>query len=78
METKKSFSDKMFQCAANNAELIFSKHFNRQPNNEAWHLLNDESILNILTEAFLHGALQTITDQAQWLELSQAVQNVYQ
>lgn len=77
METKKSFSDKMFQCAANNAELTFAKYLNRKPEDEAVHVHTDAELLDMFTEAFLRGALQTITDQAQWIELSQAIQKVY-
>ena len=78
MEKQQSFSQKMFRCTANNAELAFAKYFNRNPEKEGQKAETDASILDLLTEAFLRGALQTITDQAQWLELSQAVQNLYE
>ena len=78
MEKQQSFSQKMFRCAANNAELAFAKYFKRNPEKEGQKAETDASILDLLTEAFLRGALQTITDQAQWLELSQAVQNLYE
>lgn len=77
METKKSFSDKMFQCAANNAELEFAKYINRKPEYGDLHVNPDAQLLTMLSEAFLRGALQTITDQAQWIELSQTIQKVY-
>lgn len=77
MEKQLSFPDKMFRCAANNAELIFAKYIERKPADEDTPMHSDANMLDMLTEAFLRGALQTITDQAQWLELSQAVQNIY-
>lgn len=78
MENQQSLSQKMFRSAANIAELTFAKYFNRQPGNKGTQAREDEKILNMLSEAFLRGSLQTLTDYAQWLELSQAVQNVYE
>lgn len=78
MKKQQSFSQKMFRCAANNAELTFTKHLKHAPISRSAHTEADDDILDALNEAFLRGALQTITDQAQWLELSQAVQNLYE
>lgn len=77
MSKPKSFSEKMLEIGSNVAKLTFVESFHRVPVTDNNDPANDNKILDLLLLTFLRGALQTLTDQAQWIELSQTIQYLY-
>lgn len=73
-----NFAAAMFRKGANCAELVFSHTFNILPMEEAVISCNHAQILGALLYAYLIGACACIQDQASFIELQQAIDNVFQ
>lgn len=76
-EKKNDFASAMFRKGSNTVELVFAKKFNRAPQKSGWIGINDSDLLNLTLYSYLMGACACLNDQASFIELSQAIENIW-
>lgn len=77
-ESTKNFATEMFRKGSNVVELIFVERCERQADYDCSIRLRDYEILDMMLFAFLLGACSCIKDTASFLELHEAIDDVYE
>ena len=76
-EKKNDFASAMFRKGSNTVELVFARYFNRKSIGDRGVWMSDQYLLDMLLYAYLLGACACLNDQASFIELSQAIDNVW-
>lgn len=74
---KTDFASAMFRKGSNTVELMFAERFNRKPSLNSAVYIADNRLVNLLLYSYLLGVCSCLTDQASFLELRQAIDNVW-
>lgn len=76
-EKKNDFASAMFRKGSNTVELVFSRYFYRKADNDKSVVACDNELLDMLLLSYLLGACACLNDQASFIELSQAIDNIW-
>ena len=77
-ERKNDFASAMFRKGSNTVELVFAKMLNRAPDKSGALCTGDNKMLDMMLYSYLLGACACLNDQASFIELSQAIENIWQ
>ena len=76
-ENKNNFASAMFRKSSNTVELVFAERLGRLPDTCGALMYSDSKMLDLMLYSFLLGACACLNDQASFIELSQALENVW-
>lgn len=76
-EKKLDFASAMFRKGSNTVDLVFAREFNERPSNECWLTKKHDVVLDAMLYCYLLGACACINDQASFIELCKAIDNVW-
>lgn len=76
-EKKLDFASAMFRKGSNTVDLVFAERFNREPRRSCAMCIKESKLLDMMLYAYLLGACACLNDQASFIELSQAIDNVW-
>lgn len=74
---KNDFASSMFRKGSNTVKLVFARHFNRKADNDKSVVVDDNTLLDMMLLSYLMGACACLNDQASFIELSQAIENIW-
>lgn len=74
---KTDFATAMFRKGSNTVELVFAERLNRAPDKSGALCSSDATILDMMLLSFLLGVCSCLNDQTSFLELRQAIDNVW-
>lgn len=76
-EKKLDFASAMFRKGSNTVDLVFAERFNREPRRSCAMCIEESKLLDMMLYSYLLGACACLNDQASFIELSQAIDNVW-
>lgn len=76
-KNKNDFATAMFRKGSNTVELVFARQFNEPPSSKYFLYKRHEDVLDAMLYCYLLGACACLNDQASFIELSQAIDNVW-
>lgn len=71
------FATKLFKKGSNTVELVFAERFNREPHKSCAMCIEESLVLDMMLYSYLLGACACLNDQASFIELSQAIENIW-
>ena len=77
-EKKNDFASAMFRKGSNTVELVFAERFNREPHKTCAMCIEESLVLDLMLYSYLLGVCACLKDQASFIELSQAIENIWQ
>lgn len=76
-DKKNDFASAMFRIGSNTVELVFARNFNEAPKKDGWTDISHDDLLDMMLYSYLLGACACLNDQASFIELSQAIENIW-
>lgn len=71
------FASAMFRKGSNTVDLVFAERFYREPRKSCAMCIEESKLLDMMLYSYLLGACACLNDQASFIELSQAIENIW-